>query len=161
MNAARLIVLSCWLGVAVFFSATVAPAVFNSLRSFELTNANEIAGTIVTRSLGVVNIGGALIAVLLILTAFAARDNEHRVAFFIELFCLAVMTLATSIGHWVIAARMRALRVAMVLPIDQIRVGDPRRVEFNRLHAYSVTALSIAMIAALISIILIARRARA
>ncbi|MFN2529939.1 MAG: DUF4149 domain-containing protein [Pyrinomonadaceae bacterium] len=161
MNAARLILLSCWFGIAVFFSATVAPAIFNSLRAFELTNANEIAGTIVTRTLGVVNVSGALIALLLILLAFVAQQQQQRITFLIEIVSLVVMALATSIGHWMIAARMRALRAAMVLPIDQVRVDDSRRVEFSRLHVYSVTALSIAIIAALISIVLIARKPRA
>jgi hypothetical protein len=70
------------------------------------------------------------------------------------------MTISTVVGHWVIASKMRALRLAMILPVDQIAVDDPRRVAFNRLHGYSVTALSIAMIAALIAFLVIAYRAR-
>jgi hypothetical protein len=71
-----------------------------------------------------------------------------------------VMAAGTGVGQWVIAAKMRALRVAMVLPVDQVPLDDPRRVDFNRLHGYSVTALSIAMIAALIVFLTIAYRAR-
>jgi hypothetical protein len=48
----------------------------------------------------------------------------------------------------------------MAVPIDQVAVDDPRRVAFNRLHGYSVTALSVAMIAALIAFLIIAYRAR-
>src|SRR6186713_2827131 len=58
MNFSRLILLACWFGAALFFGAVVAPAAFGVLRSFGLANANEIAGSIVTRSLGVVNIAG-------------------------------------------------------------------------------------------------------
>ena len=42
-----------------------------------------------------------------------------------ECVCLVVIALATGVGHWVIAARMRALRAAMILPIDQIAADDP------------------------------------
>jgi hypothetical protein len=48
----------------------------------------------------------------------------------------------------------------MVLPIDQIAADDPRRVAFNSLHGYSVNALSVAMIAALVAMVLMARSLR-
>jgi hypothetical protein len=147
-----------WLGVALFFAAVVAPAAFSVLRSFSLPNASEIAGSIVTRSLGVVNIAGFVIGILLLLTLFVRRGAQGRLAFTVEAICLALVVVATGVGHFLIAARMRALRVAMVVPIDQVSPADPRRVEFNSLHGYSVNALGLAMIAALIAIVLIARK---
>ena len=160
INVSRLIVLACWFGAALFFGAVVAPAAFGVLRSFGLANANEIAGSIVTRSLSVVNIAGFLIALLLLVTAILRRNNSSRVSFIVECICLGLIALTTSIGHWVIAARMRALRAAMVLPIDQIAADDPRRIAFNSLHGYSVNAMSVAMIAALIAMVLMARGLR-
>jgi len=68
--------------------------------------------------------------------------------------------LTTAVGHWVIAARMRALRAAMVIPLDQIAADDSRRLAFNNLHGYSVNALGIAMIAALVAMVLMARSLR-
>lgn len=138
----------------------VAPAAFGVLRSFGLANANEIAGGIVTRSLGVVNVAGFVIALLLLLTAFVRRGSAGRITFLFESGSLAVIALATGVGHWLIAARMRALRAAMVLPIDQIAVDDSRRIAFNNLHGYSVNALSLAMIAALVAMVLMARNIR-
>lgn len=160
MNFSRLIVLACWFGAALFFGAVVAPAAFSVLRSFGLPNANEIAGTIVTRSLSVVNIAGFLIALLLLATLLLRRHSSNRLTFIIECICLAVIALATGVGHWVIAARMRALRGAMVLPIDQIAIDDSRRIAFNNLHGYSVNALGLAMIAALVAMVLMARSLR-
>lgn len=78
----------------------------------------------------------------------------------VECLCLGLIILATGLGHWVIAARMRALRMAMILPIDQIAADDPRRIAFGSLHGYSVNALGVAMIAALVAIVLIARSLR-
>lgn len=130
------------------------------LRSFGLPNANEIAGSIVTRSLSVINIAGFLIALLLLITAILRRNSSGRASFIVECVCLGVIALATGVGHWLIAARMRALRAAMVLPIDQIAADDPRRIEFGSLHGYSVNALGLAMIAALVAMVLISRSLR-
>jgi len=127
------------------------------LRSFGLPNASEIAGSIVTRTLGVVNVAGFVIALLLLVTAFLRRQAQTRVGLIIECVCLAVIALTTALGHWWIAARMRALRGAMELPIDQIAAVDPRRFEFNALHGYSVKALGIAMIAGLVALVLMGR----
>jgi hypothetical protein len=160
LSFSRLILLACWFGAALFFGAVVAPSAFGVLRSFGLANANEIAGGIVTRSLSVINIAGFLIALLLLVTIFLRRSSIGRVSFIVECICIAVIALATGVGHWMIAARMRALRAAMVLPIDQIAIDDARRIEFNSLHGYSVNALGLAMIAALVALVLMARSLR-
>lgn len=160
LNDLRLLVLGLWLGAAVYFSSVVAPSVFSVLRAFQLPNVGEIAGTFVTRTLSVVNVSGFIVSLFLLVTAFAFGKELGRRSFSLELASLIVVTVSTGIGHWVIAARMRALRVAMVLPVDQVPLDDSRRVAFNRLHGYSVTALSIAMIAALVAFLIIAYRAR-
>ena len=160
MNYTRLILLACWFGAALFFGAVVAPAAFGVLRSFGLPNANEIAGSIVTRSLTVVNIAGFVVALLLLATFLLRRNTSGRVSFIVECVCLGVIALGTGVGHWVIAARMRALRAAMILPIDQIAADDSRRIAFNNLHGYSVNALGLAMIAALVVMFLMVRSLR-
>ena len=160
LNVTRLILLAAWVGAALFFGAVVAPAAFGVLRSFGLSNANEIAGSIVTRSLSVVNIAGFIIALLLLLTLILRRSYSSRLSFIVECICLVVIALTTAVGHWFIAARMRALRAAMVVPIDQIAADDSRRIAFNSLHGYSVNALSLAMIAAVVAMVLMARSLR-
>lgn len=152
--------LAAWLGAALFFGAVVAPAAFGVLRSFGLPNASEIAGSIVTRSLGVVNVAGFVIALLLLATAFVRRGPQGRISFTVECVCLGVIAVMTGVGHWLIAARMRALRAAMELPIDQLAADDSRRVAFNALHGYSVNALGIAMIAGLVALVLMGRSLR-
>jgi len=144
-----------WLGTSLFFGAVVAPAAFSVLRSFDLPNANEIAGTIVTRSLSVVNIAGFGIGLFLLVTYFVRTGSPGRVGRMLELISILVIIVTTSVGHWLIAARMRALRAAMSLPIDQVGLDDPKRIEFNTLHGYSVKALGLAMIAALITLVVL------
>jgi hypothetical protein len=160
LNALKLFLLAAWFGAALFFSAVVAPATFSVLRAFRLANASEIAGTLVTRTLAVVNLSGFVIGLILIAMLLAQRRNSVPRAFLPALVSAIVLAGATSVGEWVIAARMRALRVALALPIDQVPIDDPRRIAFNELHGYSVTALSIAMIAALIAFVSIAYRAQ-
>ncbi len=130
------------------------------LRSFGLPNASEIAGGIVTRSLGVVNIAGFVISLLLLASLLWLRRRSSGLGFILECVSLGLIALTTAVGHWFIAARMRALRAAMELPIDQIAASDPRRIEFNALHGYSVNALGVAMIAALVAMFLMVRGMR-
>lgn len=152
--------LAAWLGAALFFGAVVAPAAFGVLRSFGLPNTSEIAGSIVTRTLGVINVAGFFIALLLLVTALFRRTAQTRLSWIVETVCIVVIALTTALGHWWIAARMRALRLAMELPIDQIAVDDSRRIEFNALHGYSVKALGVAMIAGLVALVLMGRNLR-
>ncbi len=149
-----------WLGSALFFSAVLAPSVFIVLRGFNLSNSSEIAGNIVSRSLSVVNLSGFFISLLLLLTAAVVKNRQHSIVFVVQLISLSVVAATTAVGHWVIAARMHALRVSMGLPIEMISPIDSRRLAFNSLHSYSVTALSVAMIATITALIALGRRVR-
>ena len=154
LSQLRMLLLSAWLGSAIYFSAVVAPSTFGVLRSFELQNSGEIAGTIVTRTLSVINISGFLLSLLLLLTAFAVRRISQRWSFALQLLLLSLVALTTAVGQWVIAVRMRALRLAMLGQIDRVPLSDPNRMAFASLHGYSVVALAVAMMASLIVILL-------
>ena len=158
LKVVGLLLLGLWLGAAIFFSASVAPGVFNVLRGAELPDANALAGSIVTRLLGTINRSGFEISLFLVVTGYFSTRGQNKRARFVEVISLAIMAIMTGIGHWVIAARMSALRASMQLPIDQIAWDDPRRVAFASLHRYSVAALTVAMIAALVGFVLMARR---
>jgi hypothetical protein len=155
----RLLLIALWLGGAVFFSATVAPSVFSVLRSRGIMYANEAAGSIVTRTLSILNTSGFIVALLLLASAFLFRRSVKRRALLVEAVSLAVVMIATGVGQWVIAARMLGLRVAMGRPIDDVAADDPLRASFNSLHGYSVAALGVAIIGAAVALLLIARRA--
>lgn len=158
LNNVRLFLLAAWLGAAIFFSATVAPSAFQVSRAFNLPNAGEVAGSIVTRTLSVVNVTGFIISVVSLGLALVLRKTYQRGAVIAQVVLLAVVAIATATGEWVIAARMRGLRTAMAIPVDQVSISDPLKVAFQALHGYSVAALSIAIIAALIAFFLITRR---
>jgi hypothetical protein len=154
LGDARLLLLGVWLGAAMFFSFAVAPSAFIVLP------ARELAGAIVTRTIGIVNVGGVVIGLLLLATAFAGRGAAKRRAWVLEVCALALLTAATGAGHWIIGARMQSLRLSMGRPIDELAESDPLRHAFNALHGYSVAAMTAAMLAGLVAFILIARRNR-
>ena len=159
INYMRLALLGMWLGAAIFFSAIVAPSAFAVLRSYQGLNPSEIAGAIVNRNLGAINLSGFVLGVVLFITAFVRFRKVPLRSFVIEMISVATLSLATAIGNWIIAPKLRALRLTLQAPIDQLPVTDPSRISFDKLHAYSVQALSVAMIAALLGLVMIALRA--
>ena len=158
LNNLRLLLIAAWLGAAIFFSAAVAPAAFQVARGFNLTNAGEIAGAMVSRTLAVINISGFAVTVLVILLSLLMKKHYKTSSFITQSVLLVVVLVSTAVGEWIIAARMRDLRTAMNIPIEQVATGDPMRVAFQALHGYSVAALSVAIIAALIAFIFMAQR---
>ena len=158
LNTFRSLLLGGWVGAAIFFSATVAPAAFGVLRANQVPSSGEIAGAIVNISLRAVNVSGFVIAVVSLLCAFLLRDVYSRRAFAFQTVLLGLVALATGVGQWIIAARMHSLRLAMGRPMDQIPATDPDRMAFSALHGYSVVALSIAIIAGAIAFFVMARR---
>ena len=153
----RILLLGLWLGAAVFFGAAVAPTVFGVLRGAQLANAGELAGMMVQRLLAIINRGGFEISLFLLVTGAFITRRESRLARFAEMISLAIMAIMTGVSHWVISARIMALRAAMQAPIDQVAANDPRRIAFDALHSYSVTAMGIALLAALLALLIMAR----
>ena len=156
----RLLILGMWLGAAIFLSAVVAPSAFAVLRSYQSFNASEIAGAVVNRNLSVINFSGFVIGLVMLVTGLWKFRKVALPTFLIEQACFIILTVATAVGKWIIAARLRALRLTLSAPIDQLSNNDPRRISFDSLHAYSVKALAVAMIAAFVGFIMVALRAR-
>jgi hypothetical protein len=152
----RVLLLGLWLGAAVFFGAAVAPALFGVLRGAGLENANELAGSVVTRLLGFINRGGVEIALFLLVTAFFINRNRSRLAQVAEVISIAIMAIMTGVSNWIISARMLALRASMGT-IDQVSPADARRIEFDSLHRYSVRVMAVALVAGLIAFFLASR----
>jgi len=127
------------------------------LRGAQLANANELAGMIVQRVLAVINRGGFEIALFLIVTGFFINRKESRLVQFAEMISLAIVAIMTGVSHWVISARMLALKAAMQVPSDQIAASDTRRIAFDALHHYSVIAMGLAIVAGLVAFLIMAR----
>ena len=147
----RLLLLSIWLGSAVFFIAVAQSA-------FAVLPQRDLAGAVVSRTLAILNFGGLAIAVVLILTSFVATRNFGRVSIWIERFLLLIVGAACAIGQFVIGFWLAMLRGQMGRPVDEVAADDPLRIQFNSLHQWSEWVLMAAMIAALIAFFIIANR---
>src|SRR5438874_2324478 len=89
LQDARLLLIAVWLGASVFFSFVVAPS------AFAVLPARELAGNLVTRTLGIVNVAGFIISLLLIASARAGRATIKRRALWYEVIALTIVAMAT------------------------------------------------------------------
>jgi uncharacterized protein DUF4149 len=145
----RLAVLGLWLGAMVFFSFVVAPAAFATLPQ------QQLAGALVSRTLGVLEIGGAIIGASLIAILILSRERDGT--FFYELVALALMTISMLVSNFVVSRRMHDLRMNLG-EIAQLAANDPARLEFDRLHQYSVWLMGFDILGAIALIVYLARR---
>ena len=141
----RVTLLAFWLGAATLFSAIVAPALFDVLPT------RTLAGLVVGRVLPMIFYAGMLIAAIDV--AIELRGPRHAGRLVTDI----MMLLTCGAAQFLVAPRIERIRAAIAGPIEQLDAADPRRLEFGRLHAVSVGLLGVAMIAALIAIIVLAR----
>ena len=153
ISRVRLLSISLWLGAACFFSFAVAPSVFSVLEN------RELAGSVVSRTLMIVNLSGVAIGLILLASSFIKREGIAPIWFWSERFLLAAFTLVLAVGEFVVSVWLRLIRNQAGRPIEELAVEDPLRMQFNNLHQYSVWILMGAMIAALILFFLIGKSA--
>jgi hypothetical protein len=147
------LLLAVWLGSMIFFSFAVAPS------AFAVLPARELAGALVTSTIGKVEVLGLIIGPVLILIQLTAW-KLRRVATIIRtlrLVLLAVMTCAAAASRFWISPTMVSLRESLGRPIDELALADPLRIQFNDLHQYSVAAMSVALFAGLAVLFLTVR----
>jgi Domain of unknown function (DUF4149) len=146
----RLAILGLWLGAMAFFSFVVAPS------AFAVLNQQQLAGALVSRTLGALEIIGAIIGALLIGILIFSRERDGRASFY-ELIALLLMTASTLVSRFVVSRRMHELRVNLG-EIAQLAGNDPARLEFDRLHQYSVWLMGFNILGAIALIVYLARR---
>ncbi len=146
--------LALWLGAACFFSFAVAPTAFSVLPS------PDLAGSLVSRTLLIINLGAIVIGAILLLTSFLPSRNAKTFAIWMERLLLAILTMAGVIGQFVIALWMSQIRTSLGRPIEELTAEDPLRIQFDQLHQYSIYVLMAGMIAAAISYFLLSYRSR-
>lgn len=136
---------SVWLGSMIFFSFAVAPSAFAVLPT------RELAGVMVTSTIGKVELMGLAIGPLLILIHLAGWRREYASPKIkaLRALLLLLMIAAAALSRFWISPSMVSLRAAMGGHIDDVPLTDPLRVQFNGLHQSSVTLMGVAMIASL------------
>ena len=148
----EVLLLGVWLGSMMFFSFAVAPSAFAVLPT------RELAGVMVTSSIGKLEVLGMTLGLLLMVIHFAnwrSRRNSRLNA--VRALLLLVMISSAALSRFWISPAMVSLRAQMGGHIDEVAATDPLRLQFNDLHQYSVGLMSTAMIAGLIVLFLIVR----
>jgi uncharacterized membrane protein len=148
-----LLSLVVWIGGLIFFAFVLAPTVFAVLPT------RQLAGNVVSRSLGILHWMAISCGVVFAITSMIdSRVVDGVVApFALRNLIIYLMLILTLVGMFGIASRMLALREQMN-PIDAVPHDDARRVEFNRLHVWSTRIESSVLVLGLALLYLTARR---
>ncbi len=147
----RIALLSLWLGMMAFFSFVVAPAAFAVLPE------QRLAGNVVNRALGIMEISGMVLGVVLLLVLLFSRVRQTR-QYHIELAIVLLMTLSMAVSHFGISRWMHQLRLRGGDNFYLLPVEDPIRAAFDQLHQASVGLTGFVMLAALYLIVKLIRR---
>ena len=147
----RLLLVALWLGAAVFFIAVAQS-------SFAVLPTRELAGSVVSRTLMVLNLSGLVLGSILLLTSFIKQPETGRFRIWAERFLLLILTAACAVGQFVIGLWLSFIRSQIGRPIDEVAADDPLKIQFDNLHGYSVWVLMAGMIAALLAFFLIAHK---
>jgi hypothetical protein len=147
----RLALLSFWLGAMSIFSFVVAPAAFAVLPE------RRLAGNVVSRVLGNIEIIGISLGVILLLILLFFREKRGR-PFIFEFIAVALMTISAILSRFVVSSRLRDLRLRHGDQLASLAQSDPVRAGFDQLHQYSVWLMGFNIIAAIVLIALLARR---
>jgi len=146
----RIALLGLWLGAMAFFSFVVAPAAFATLPQ------QQLAGALVSRTLGILEIIGMIIGALLIVILISSGERGGKPRLY-ELIALALMTVSMLVSHFVVSKRMREMRVSFG-EIALLAANDPTRIAFDSLHQYSVWLMGFDILGAIALIVYLARR---
>lgn len=150
-----LLSLVVWVGGVIFFAFVVAPTVFHP----GVLPSRQLAGAVVSRSLGILHWMGLVCGVVFLITSVIESQIINGVPslFSTRNLLVCAMILLTLISMFAISTRMLELRNQMVF-IDSVPHDDARRVEFNRLHIWSTRLESTVLLLGLAVIFLTSRR---
>ena len=138
------IVVAAWLGAAVIVAAAVAPAAFRVLPS------RTLAGALVGEVLPVIFIGGIVVAAVAAVLEARVGNGALQIKMAGPFL---VMIAACIVAQFIIGPKIEAVRATIGGAVDALDAADPRRVQFGRLHGFSVLWMGVAMAGALWSLL--------
>ncbi len=160
-----LLALIIWIGGIVFFSAVEAPEI-----AHVLSTSSPAFAEIINRSLSILHYFGLACGVLFIFSNLAARAVARRDVIAADALALRaarssglrallvlLMMALTAFSQFWIGRRMHSIRAANN-GFEQLSPTSPPRLEFSRLHRYSVTTEGAVLLIGVGVVILTARR---
>ncbi|MGH7648823.1 MAG: DUF4149 domain-containing protein [Gemmatimonadaceae bacterium] len=145
---AAALVLSAWLGAALFFSIVVAPAAFRTL------NDVAAAGALVRATLPAIFDAGLVAGLVVLWLGAGGAAGPART---IRIVCGAGIAACCAACEFIVVRRIDQLRLRLATPIETLAPSNPARVSFDQLHSLSVGLLGVAMLLAVVAIVLLLR----
>ena len=143
LRYAALLALVVWVGGLVALGGIAAPSIFDVIAARQLPDGRMLSGALfgemLARFVVVSYISGAVLLLSLIVRRILG-PRPHRFAW--RAGIAAFMLAITAYGSFGIAARISRLQQDIGVAPSSLPAGDPRRVEFGRLHGIS-TALQL------------------
>ena len=140
LRFAALVAIAVWIGGLLALGAIAAPAIFEVVAALGIADARIVSGAIFGETLRRFHLVafGCGAAVLLTLIARAVLGPRPR-RFGLRLGLAAVMFAAALYAGLVLQTRITALQqeIGANVSASSLPEGDPRRVEFGRLHGRS------------------------
>ena len=146
----RIAMLSLWLGSASLFSFVVAPAAFKGLPT------QWLAGNVVNRVLGITEIIGIIVGVVLLLLLLTAKPTRRALWF--EGVTLVLMTLSMAASKFVVSKNLHSLREQYGEALSTSPALQAVKSVFDGYHQASVGLMSFNLLATLLLIAYLIRR---
>ena len=127
-----LLALIVWIGGIIFFAFALAPTLFGVLPT------TKLAGDVVNATLGKLHWMGLISGIVFLICSLLYNWRLHVQLrpFALSHVFVVLMLVSTAYSQFGITPRMRELRAEMQTG-DNLAWNDSRRVEFDRLHAWS------------------------
>lgn len=138
LRYAALLALAVWGGGLVALGSIAAPAAFDVTAQRGVTESRALAGAIFGETLGRFQRVAYICAAVLILSLITRRilgPKPHRAG--LRVLVASLMLASTIYAGVSVRGRIDALQQQIGAAPSSLEAADPRRVEFNRLHAAS------------------------
>lgn len=144
------VALVLWVGGLISAGALVAPAVFGVLQAWNPQEGRVLAGQVFGAVLVRVTwlsyaMAGVMFVTLTLHRLLGARPLKYGIRVGIMALMVALMMV---MGFHLIPA-VNEIQAQVAGPVSELAAGDPRRVEFDRLHGLSNILFSITAIGGL------------
>lgn len=143
LRYAALLALVVWVGGLLALGGIAAPSIFDVVAEKQLPNGRLLSGALFGEILRRFTVVSYAAGALLLLTLLARRilgPRPHRFAW--RAGIVVVMLAATAYASLAVGSRVEQLQREIGVAPSSLPEGDPRRVEFGRLHGIS-TALQL------------------
>lgn len=145
----QIFALGTWIGAIIFLSFVVAPGAFSTLQF------RDQAGAFVGMSLGRLHHLGVIAAIIFVIAGLALVPSLKSLTQ-PAMILVIVMALLTAVSQHRVTPRMAAVRHQMI-SVDATPRDNPLRVEFDRLHVWSVRLEGAVLLLGLVALFLTVR----